>query len=49
MSDVLPMLPGGRADMDYVCAGQVPAKPGEQLVLREQGSEYVGRGRPGTE
>lgn len=44
MPDVLPVLPGCGAEMDDVCAGEVFAKHGQQLILREQAGEWRGSG-----
>ena len=39
VSNILPVLLGGRAEMYDVCAGEVSAKHSQQLVLREQAGE----------
>lgn len=38
--DVLPVLPGCRAEVYDVCAGEILAKHGEQLILQKQAGEW---------
>ena len=40
MPDVLPMLPGCRAEVYDVRAGEILAKHGQKLILREQAGEW---------